>query len=180
MAVPMGWSMPPGRRGTREPDLKRDTKISGTPLPRKGRLLGIDYGTKRVGLALSDPDQTLASPMDTLVRRDAAQDARRLMKFVDEYRIVGAVVGLPVHMSGDEGEKAREARAFAAWVAQVTNLPVAFGDERYTTAMADEQLRAAGLTQKQRLARRDKLAAQLLLQAFLEGGREGLSPGSLR
>lgn len=148
-------------------------------LPARGRLLGIDFGSKRVGLALSNIEQTIASPLETFERRDERQDARFLLKKVEECSVRGLVVGLPVHMSGDEGEKAREARAFGNWVSNVTKLPVVYCDERYTTAMADEQLLAAGLSPKQRRARRDMLAAQILLQNFLDGSRDVSPPAAL-
>lgn len=151
-----------------------------TSFPTRGRLLGLDYGTKRVGLALSNFDQTIATPLETYTRRDELQDVRYLQQKVAEFSIKGLVVGLPVHMSGDEGEKAREARAYAGWAAAATKLPVAFCDERYTTAMADEHLRAAQLSPKQRRARRDMLAAQILLQNFLDGSRDGSAPGAIR
>ena len=147
--------------------------------PTRGRLLGLDYGTKRVGLALSNLEQTIATPLELLTRRDERQDIRALQKAARDYSVTGLVVGLPVHMSGDEGEKAKEARAFGRWAAAAVNLPVAYCDERYTSAMADEQLRAAELSPKQRKARRDMLAAQILLQAFLDGGRTGAQLGSL-
>src|SRR5262245_47297383 len=90
---------------------------SSAKFPSHGRLLGIDFGTKRVGLALSNPDQTLATPLETVNRRDEPQDARHLQQKVREYSVVGLVVGLPVHMSGDEGALAREARAYGQWAA---------------------------------------------------------------
>src|SRR5262245_63325698 len=95
-------------------------------VPARGRLLGLDFGTKRVGLALSNVEQTIATPLETYTRRDEQQDARLLQNRVRENSIAGLVVGLPVHMSGDEGQKAREARAFGNWAARVTNLPVVF------------------------------------------------------
>lgn len=152
---------------------------SPVALPRQGRLLGLDYGTRRLGVAISDPDQSIASPVSNWDRKDAAQDARFLQHLVQEYRAVGLVVGLPVHMSGDEGEKAREARGFGAWAAGVCQLPVAYHDERYSTAFADEQLRAAGMTARQRVARRDMLAAQYLLQGYLESRSRGEAPSAL-
>lgn len=145
-------------------------------LPRIGRLIGLDYGTRRLGVAVSNPDQSIASPVVNWDRRDRAQDERFLARQVQEYRAVGLVVGLPVHMSGDEGEKAREARDFGAWAAAACGLPVAFHDERYSTAFADEQLRSAGLGHKQRQARRDMLAAQYLLQSYLDSRRAGGAP----
>ncbi|MBS0262335.1 MAG: Holliday junction resolvase RuvX [Planctomycetes bacterium] len=149
------------------------------PLPTRGRLLGLDYGTKRVGLALSNLDQTIATPHETYHRRDLVQDARYLARVVQEYTVVGLVVGLPVHMSGDEGEKAREARAFGNWAAQATGKPVVFTDERYTTAQANEHLAAAQVSPKKRQALRDMLAAQILLQSYLDSTRRNSEPGAL-
>lgn len=157
-----------------------DSIDSTSDFPRGGRLLGLDYGTKRVGLALSNPEQTIATPLETYQRRDQAQDGRYLARVVEENRVAGLVVGLPVHMSGDEGEKAREARAFGTWAASVAKRPVVFHDERYSTALAEEHLRAAHLTPKKRQLLRDKLAAQVLLQSYLESNRRHEPPGALR
>lgn len=152
----------------------------GATLPLRGRLLGIDYGHRRLGVAVSNLDQTLASPVSNRERTDIAQDARFFRRQVTEYGAVGIVVGLPVHLSGDEGQKAREARQFGAWLAQVCQLPVRFHDERFSTRFADEQLREAGLKASQRQGRRDMLAAQYLLQAYLESrGGAGEAPPAL-
>jgi putative Holliday junction resolvase len=148
-------------------------------VPSRGRLLGLDYGTKRVGLALSNIEQTIATPLETYLRRDERQDERYLLQKVQEYSVSGLVVGLPVHMSGDEGEKAREARAFGQWVATVTKLPISYTDERYTSALADEHLRNAQVSPKKRKLLRDMLAAQILLQGFLENSRRGEAPEAL-
>jgi putative Holliday junction resolvase len=148
--------------------------------PAQGRLLGLDYGTKRLGLALSNADQTIATPLETYLRRDLRQDERHLQQKVQEYGVVGLVVGLPVHMSGDEGEKAREARAFGQWTADVTHRPVIFTDERYTSVMAEEHLHAAQLSPKKRKSLRDRVAAQILLQSYLDSPRRGEAPGALR
>jgi len=147
--------------------------------PAHGRLLGLDYGTKRLGLALSNAEQTIATPLETWLRRDQRQDEKYLQQKVKEYGVVGLVVGLPVHMSGDEGEKAREARLFGTWAATVTKLPVSYVDERYTTAMADAHLEAAHLGPKKRQSLRDMLAAQILLQGYLDSSRRGEAPGAL-
>lgn len=137
--------------------------------PCEGRLLGLDYGTRRIGFALSNPEQTIASPLENYTRVNEPHDARRLKQIVEDYRVAGLVVGLPVHArSGDEGEKAREARAFGTWAAQVTGLPVCYHDERYTTAIAEGHLMSASLSKKKRQARLDKLAAQIMLQSFLD------------
>lgn len=144
-------------------------KATAAPaLPPQGRLLGLDYGTRRIGTAISTPDQTIASPLENYELRGGPADAAFLREQVREYRVVGLVVGLPLHAGGEEGEKAREARDFGAWAGEVTGLPVEFFDERYTTAAAEDLLREAGLNRRQRQARLDKLAAQLMLQAYLE------------
>jgi putative Holliday junction resolvase len=136
----------------------------------KGRLLGVDYGTVRVGLAVSDPDRILASPLATYNRRDTAADSAYFKQVMVAEEIVGLVVGLPMHTDGREGVKAQEARAFGGWLASVTGLPVVFADERFTTVFAESALWDAGLTHKRRKDRRDRVAAQMLLQAYLDSG----------
>ncbi|MEZ6060233.1 MAG: Holliday junction resolvase RuvX [Planctomycetaceae bacterium] len=145
-------------------------------MPKKGRLFGIDYGTKRVGVAVSDLFQKLASPLHNYQRNGAQADEHFFRKLAEEYEAVGLIVGLPVHLSGDESEKSREARRFASWLSKVTRLPVAFQDERFTSAEAESMLLQAELTKKQRKARIDKLAAQLLLQAWLDAREQPQQP----
>lgn len=152
----------------------------GAPFPTEGRLLGLDYGQKRVGIAVSTYEQNIASPLENYTRVNDGVDASALRQIADEYRIVGIVVGLPVHMSGDEGGQAHQARQFGAWVARETGLPVAFWDERFTSAIAEAELLSAGMTSKQRKARRDKLAAMYLLQSFLDAEDRGAAPQSIR
>ncbi|MCP4095897.1 MAG: Holliday junction resolvase RuvX [Planctomycetaceae bacterium] len=141
-------------------------------LPSEGRLLGIDYGTVRVGVAISDPSQTIASPLETYTRRNIKLDASYFIDLVKLEKIVGLVVGLPVHMSGDESEKSREAVRFGKWLQQSTERPVIWVDERYTTSMAREMLSHSPLSGKKRKAQLDKLAAQILLATYLESGAE--------
>ncbi|HEV3142602.1 MAG TPA: Holliday junction resolvase RuvX [Gemmataceae bacterium] len=134
------------------------------------RLLGVDYGSVRVGLAITDELRMIASPLATYQRRDEALDAEFFRQIVEREEVGGLVVGLPVHMSGDEGEKAAEARKFGAWLAAVTGLPVVYWDERFTTKEAEAHLRSAGLSPQRRKARRDRVAAQIILQTYLEAG----------
>lgn len=148
-------------------------------LPRTGRLAGIDYGTVRIGVAITDPDQGLASPLEIYTRRTAAADAAWIKRLVAEQRIVGFVVGLPVHTSGQESQKSREARRLGQWLAEQTGLPVRLFDERFTTAQAEALLLDADLTKKRRKERLDKLAAQILLAAYLESSRSDEEPGAL-
>jgi putative Holliday junction resolvase len=137
-------------------------------LPRTGRLLGVDYGRVRVGLAISDDAQSIALPLDTLQRRTESLDAQYVRDLLDDYQPVGIVVGLPVHMSGEEGEQAAAARAFGSWLAGVSGLPVVYWDERFTSAAADVSLQALEFSKERRRQLRDRLAAQALLQGYLD------------
>ena len=140
-------------------------------MTQRTRLLGVDFGTVRVGLAVSDSERLIASPHSVYRRKDAAADEGFFRKLVEQEEIGGLVVGLPMHMSGDEGGKAEEARAYGDWLAKTTQLPVEYWDERYSSSDADEHMKGAKLTPKQREERRDKIAAQIILQGFLEAKR---------
>lgn len=146
------------------------------PFPEQGRLLGVDYGARRVGIAVSTPEQTIASPLQTYHRRHETEDARHLARLAAEYEIVGLVVGLPVHMSGEEGQKAQEARAFGEWMGRITGLPVRYWDERYTSSIAEVHLLSTGMSKKKRKARIDQLAAQIMLQSYLDSGDRTQAP----
>jgi putative Holliday junction resolvase len=148
-------------------------------LPRTGRLAAIDYGSVRIGVAITDPEQQLASPLEIYNRRGAAADAAWLAQLVQREQIAGFVVGLPVHTSGRESAKSQDARRFALWVAEQTRLPVRLFDERYTTAHAEALLLEADLSRKRRKERLDKLAAQILLAAYLESSRQDEEPEAL-
>ena len=144
-------------------------------VPAVGRVAGIDYGHVRIGIAISDPDRTIASPMENYTRRGLEQDAQRFRRLATEERVTLWVVGLPVHLSGDESEKSREARQFGQWLAETTDLPVEFFDERFTSREAEQLLLAADLTKKRRKKRMDMLAAQIMLSAYLESRHCGRS-----
>lgn len=146
-------------------------------LPKTGRLGGIDFGTVRIGVAISDPSQQFASPLETYTRRSEPLDQKYFCQLVKTERLVGWVVGLPIHMSGDASQKSQEAVAFGKWLSDSTELPVAWIDERYSTAMAREILNQSKLSGKKRKAQLDKIAAQVLLSAYLERG-EGTDPES--
>lgn len=133
-----------------------------------GRILGLDYGEKRIGVAVSDPSETIASPLELYTRQNVEQDARHFQALVREHEVERIVVGLPLYPSGDESPKSAEARRFGQWISQETGLPVEFYDERYTTVEAEQLLLQADMTRKKRGARIDKLAAQITLQAYLD------------
>jgi putative Holliday junction resolvase len=134
------------------------------------RLLGVDFGNVRVGLAISDPDRKFAFPLATRERCGSEADAAFYRELVAEEGIGGFVVGLPIHLDGRDSAKAIEARAYGALLHEITSLPVAYWDERFTSVEAESALWQAGLTHKKRKARRDRVAAQIMLQAYLEAG----------
>jgi putative Holliday junction resolvase len=137
---------------------------------KRTRLLGIDTGSVRIGLAVSDPDRKFAFPLEVYERRNRDLDAKFFLDLIEREEIAGLVVGLPVHLDGREGTKAVEARGFGSWLAALTSLPVVYYDERFTTVQAESALWEAGLTHKRRKQRRDKVAAQMLLQSYLDAG----------
>lgn len=154
-----------------------DSKHSEFPaVPDSGVLLGIDYGMRRIGVAISNDEQTMALPLENYTRRTKALDAQWLRQLATGYGVRGIVVGLPVHMSGEEGGKAREARDFGKWIRTITSLPVTWWDERYSSSTADGYLDQQELTKKKRKAQRDKLAAQVILQSFLDSDDRTAAP----
>ncbi len=140
---------------------------SPSHLPR-GRLAGIDYGTVRVGVALTDFDQKYCSPLEIYNRRTIALDALYFQKLVKEERVTLFVVGLPTHLDGYESAKSLEVRKFGKWLTEQTGIPVEYTDERYSSVEADNLLREAGLKASERKKKLDMLAAQILLSAYLE------------
>jgi putative Holliday junction resolvase len=138
-----------------------------------GKIAGIDYGTVRIGIAVSDADRVLASPYETYIRKSPDRDTEYFRRLVSEERITRFVLGLPLHLSGDLSEKAKESLQFGRWLQKTTGIEVDYMDERYTSVEAERLLREAGLTDKKRKERRDKLAAQILLSAYLESGCKG-------
>lgn len=145
-----------------------------------GRIAAIDFGTVRLGIALSDAGRRIASPLETYTRRTPELDAQRLKRLVAEEQVALFVVGLPVHLDGRESAKSREARSFGQWLTQTTGVAVEFFDERFTTSQAHALLSDAQLRGRRRKERLDRLAAQILLTAYLEaGGRGNDAPGAL-
>lgn len=133
-------------------------------------ILGIDFGTRRIGAAVSDPGRKIAFPLEMYVRNAPEADARHYRKLVSDNDIERIVVGLPLHTTGREGQLATAARAFGVWLANVAGRPVCFFDERFTTVEAEQHLLDAGLSRQKRKLLRDKLAAQILLQGYLDAG----------
>jgi len=142
------------------------------PLPSRGRLLAIDWGEVRIGLAVTDETQLIASPLETLVRRPGKRfPMPRFLELVEELEPSGLVVGLPLDPDGREGEPAARARELAGLVGRRTGLPVARLDERMTTARALAAVREQGGSVRGRKEDVDSLAATVLLQHYLESRR---------
>lgn len=132
------------------------------------RILGLDPGTKRVGVALSDPTFMLASPHVVLEAEPRSRLAAALKTLCREKEVDRIVVGLPLRMDGDEGPAAEKARAFAAWVGEVLGLPVEFWDERLSTVTAQNALIEGGARREKRREVVDMVAAQIMLQHYLD------------
>jgi putative Holliday junction resolvase len=132
------------------------------------RALGIDFGLKRVGLAVCDPTGTLVSPLRTLTRSTRQALFDELLKIIQDESIEAVVVGLPLALSGEETLTTRQARNFAESLGRRTELPVHLMDERLTSAQAEEELNAAGLRGKKRKAALDSQAATVILRSWLD------------
>lgn len=143
-----------------------------------GRLLGIDYGRARIGLAVSAPDTAIAFPLTTYQRKNLDQDLQYLRQVALEEKAVGVVLGLPLHLEGKPSEGVAEVRAFGEKLQALLPVPLVYQDERFTTVEAEKHLWNAGLSHKQRKARRDRIAAQILLQGYLDAGCPGIGEGT--
>jgi putative Holliday junction resolvase len=142
-----------------------------------GRWIGIDYGTRRIGLALADPGGRLASPAQTLDSVGSAPgDARRVLAWAADNEAAGFVVGLPLNMDGTDSDQTRLTRRFAEALRTAGPLPVELWDERLSSFQADEWLAAGQVRPSRRKYRRDALAAQVILQSFLEARRRAAEP----
>lgn len=134
-----------------------------------GRVAGIDYGRKRIGVAICDAERIIASPLcQHAPTGDPASEAAFFRKLVAAEGIVGFVVGLPVHADGSDSKMSVEVERFGAWLAEATGLPVAFHDERYTSVEATGKLAGLGLSRGKKKARTDSLAAQIVLSDWME------------
>jgi len=145
------------------------TLVEAAPLmPRRGALIGLDLGTKTIGVAVSDPSRRLAAPVVTIARARFASDADHLLKLAEERRVVGFVLGLPLNMDGSEGPRAQATRAFARNLAKLTALPIALWDERLSTAAVERALIEADASRRRRKAVIDQHAAAYILQGALD------------
>jgi putative holliday junction resolvase len=148
----------------------RDVEALMAALPKGARLLGVDLGTKTIGLALSDVERRIATPLETLKRTKFTPDAAAIRAIVERFGVGGLVVGLPLNMDGSEGPRAQATRAFARNLKPVLGLPIAFWDERLSTMAATRMLIDADASRARRDALVDKVAAAYILQGALDRG----------
>ena len=140
--------------------------------PETGRIAAVDYGTVRIGIAICDPDRILASPLEVYPAEKLDDEGGEFFRnLVTEERISAFVVGLPIHCDGGESQKSKEARKFAKWLSDETDLPVRLFDERFTTNAAKQRMAGAGLSRKGKKKRVDAIAALVLLESFIESCR---------
>jgi putative holliday junction resolvase len=137
-------------------------------LPARGALIGLDLGTKTIGVAASDPDRRVATGVETVARTKFSADAGRLLALAAERKAAGFVLGLPINMDGSEGPRAQSTRAFARNMAKLTDLPIALWDERLSTAAVERELIAADVSRAKRKAVIDQHAAIFILQGALD------------
>jgi putative holliday junction resolvase len=137
-------------------------------LPRGVRLLGLDLGTKTIGLALSDVERRIATPLETIKRTKFTKDAERLKAIVARFAVAGVVIGLPLNMDGSEGPRVQSTRAFVRHLAPILGLPIAFWDERLSTAAVTRALLDADASRARRSELVDKMAAAYILQGALD------------
>ena len=147
--------------------LRNPEDLRGELAPGR-RLLGLDVGTKTIGLALSDPLWMVATPFDTIRRRRFREDATSLAAIIEKHGVGGFVIGLPVSMDGTEGPRCQSVRQFQRNLDEVLTLPAAFWDERLSTAAVERQMIEADMTRKRRAEIVDRVAAAYILQGFLD------------
>lgn len=145
-----------------------DVSAFSAALPALGRLLGIDLGSKTLGLSLSDTGRRIATPMETLRRKRLATDAGNLRIVCERHEVAGIVLGLPINMNGTEGPRAQSTRAFAGNLQGRIDLPILFWDERLSTSAVTRTLLAADVSRRRRAQVVDKMAAAYILQGALD------------
>jgi putative Holliday junction resolvase len=136
------------------------------------RSLGLDIGDRRIGVALSDPEGILASPFTIINRRDESQDIKAITDIIRQQQVGQVIVGLPRSLDGSLGKQAEKVKEFTQKLCEHTEIPVEYRDERLTTVMAERLRRATGSKKTREKARHDAQAAALILQGYLDEGRE--------
>ena len=176
---PPGDNAPPGDAKARGETLQ-DVEAFAARLAKSTALIGIDAGTKTLGLALSDITRTIASPLTVIRRTKFKEDAAELLRAAEKHRIGGFVLGLPTNLDGTSGPRVQATRAFARNLNALSELPILLWDERLSTAEAERTLLAADASRKRRTEVIDKLAAAIILQGALDRMRMSREPFSPR
>lgn len=142
-------------------------------IPPSGKILGLDLGTKTIGVAISDGMRYSATPIETIKRTKFTQDAERIIELIAQNQIVAIILGLPLNMDGSEGPRVQSTRAFARNLAPKVNLPIAYWDERLSTSAVTRMMIDADMRRDRRAEVVDKLAASYILQGALDRLRRG-------
>lgn len=137
-------------------------------IPASGKILGLDLGTKTIGVAISDGMRYSATPLETIKRTKFTQDAERIIELIAQNQVVALLLGLPLNMDGTEGPRVQSTRAFARNLAPKVNLPIAFWDERLSTSAVTRMMIEADMRRDRRAEVVDKLAASYILQGALD------------
>ena len=140
-------------------------------LPTHSRLLGLDPGTKTIGVAMSDAMQMIASPVTTIKRKKWKQDAEALLSIITEHNIGGIVVGYPINMDGSEGSRCQSVKAFVGNLEKACSLPIILQDERMSSQAVERTMLEADISRAKRAQNVDKLAASYILQGYLDSAR---------
>ena len=160
----------------KEPDLTVEqfaTLLQG-PQGVNGRILGLDLGTKTIGLAISNSSWTIASPVETIRRKKFTTDVAAMLDFARSENVKGLVMGLPLNMDGSEGPRVQATRAFVRNMRQYSDLPVLYWDERLSSYAAEQAMLEADMSRKKRAGKIDQIAAAIILQGCLDRLREVL------
>jgi putative Holliday junction resolvase len=150
-------------------------EVGEIPRP-EGRVLALDFGKKRIGLAVSDPLGLTAQGLETLHRTRVRDDLEALSRLVSDYRVSLILVGMPLHMSGAESRQSEYTREFSARLQQSTGVRVRYWDERWTSVQAGRVLRESGVSREKRAAAIDRLSAVILLESYLDSVRANSEP----
>lgn len=145
-----------------------DAETFAAALPRAGALIGLDPGTRTIGVAVSDGLRSVASPLETIRRTKFTPNAERILALAADRGVAGIVIGLPRNMDGTEGPRAQAARGFARNLGRLTDLPIAFWDERLSTVAAERAMLEADTSRAKRAERIDSVAASYILQGMLD------------
>jgi len=134
-------------------------------------LLGLDFGDKTIGIAVSDKSKTIATPIITIKRKGTLKDIEKLLSILQEYDVGGIILGLPLSLNGNENEGTKKVRKFAQEIIKCKNIKIAFQDERYSSDVIYKELRKNSISNKKIKKKIDQMAASYILQGFLDNAK---------